>query len=159
MAAMTLVLHRCRSERGAELIEMAMVMPILLLVLGGIVDFGFLFRSWEIVTNAAREGARVGILPSYSCDAATPEDIQSRVDAYMAASGFSDPTDYAVEVDNMPVTTTAGTFTACAVVVTMTQDLPSLSVFTQMFSGTIGSVPVAAAAVMRTETQAAAPAP
>ena len=30
-------------------------------------DFGFLFRNWEVVTNAAREGARVGVLPSYDC--------------------------------------------------------------------------------------------
>ena len=29
-------------------------------------DFGFLFRNWEVVTNAAREGARVGVLPAYA---------------------------------------------------------------------------------------------
>jgi Flp pilus assembly protein TadG len=150
---------RCwRSERGSELIEMAMVTPILMLMLAGIFDFGFLFRSWEVVTNAAREGARVGVLPAYSCDAATPDDIQSRVDAYMAAAGIDDATSYEVTVDNVDVPTTAGTFTGCAVRVELTQPLPSLGVVAQFFGGDFGTVPVAAAAVMRAETQAAPPA-
>ena len=55
-----------RSERGAELIEFALVFPTLLLVMLGIIDFGFLFQRYEVVTNAAREGARVAILPGYS---------------------------------------------------------------------------------------------
>jgi Flp pilus assembly protein TadG len=151
---------RCwRSERGSELIEMAMVTPILMLMLAGIFDFGFLFRSWEVVTNAAREGARVGVLPAYSCDAATPDDIQSRVDAYMAAAGIDDATSYEVTVDNVDVPTTAGTFTGCAVLVELTQPLPSLSVIGDIFGGNFGTVAVAAAAVMRAETQAAPPAP
>ena len=157
---MTSIGRRWRSDRGSELIELAMVTPILMLMLAGIFDFGFLFRSWEIVTNAAREGARVGVLPAYSCDAATPDDIQSRVDAYMAASGINDPSTYEVEVDNIDVATAAGTFTACAVRVELTQPLPSLSVIGQFFGGDdFGTVPVAAAAVMRAETQAAPPAP
>jgi hypothetical protein len=158
MASMNCLARRLRSDRGAELIEMAMVTPVLLLILGGIVDFGFLFRSWEVVTNAEREGARVGVLPSYSCDPATPDDIETRVEQYMEASGFSDPTDYTVEIDMQDVATSAGTFNACVVVVTLTQDLPSLSVFAAVFGGSFGSVPVAASAVMRTEI-AGTPAP
>ena len=156
---MTSIGRRWRSDRGSELIELAMVTPILMLMLAGIFDFGFLFRSWEIVTNAAREGARVGVLPAYSCDAATPDDIQSRVDAYMAAAGIGDPSSYEVNVDNIDVATTAGTFTACAVTVELTQPLPSLSVIGQIFGGNFGTVPVAAAAVMRADTHAAPPAP
>ena len=53
------------SERGAELVEFAFVFPTLLLVMLGIIDFGFLFQRYEVVTNAAREGARVAILPGY----------------------------------------------------------------------------------------------
>lgn len=55
--------RRVRSERGAELIEFALVFPVLLLVVLGIVDFGFLFQRMEVVTNAAREGARIAVLP------------------------------------------------------------------------------------------------
>ena len=110
---MTTILRRLRSESGAELIEMAMVTPILLLIVGGIVDFGFLFRAWQNVTNAAREGARVGVLPAYGCDAANP-DIQSRVDAYMSASGITGS--YTVENGTQTISTGAGTFTAAPVV-------------------------------------------
>ena len=55
---------RWRDARGAELIEFAMVLPIFLLLTAGIFDFGMMFRTYEAVTNAAREGARVGVLPA-----------------------------------------------------------------------------------------------
>ena len=50
--------------------------PLLLLVMLGIMDFGFLFQRYEVVTTAAREGARVAILPGYQ-DA----DVRARVNA------------------------------------------------------------------------------
>ena len=68
---------------------MALVTPIFLLLIAAMFDFGFLFRNWEVVTNAAREGARVGVLPAYTCDGTTP-DVKDRVDAYMAAAGITD---------------------------------------------------------------------
>jgi Flp pilus assembly protein TadG len=74
-----------RSERGAELIEFALVFPTLLLVMLGIIDFGFLFQRYEVVTNAAREGARVAVLPGYA-DA----DVQARVTQYMTAGGLTE---------------------------------------------------------------------
>jgi hypothetical protein len=47
-----------RSDRGASLIETALVLPLLLLLVGGIVDFGFAFNNYITITNATREGAR-----------------------------------------------------------------------------------------------------
>ena len=44
---------------------MVVVLPLLLLVLFGIIDFGFMFQRYVVLTNAAMEGARVGILPGY----------------------------------------------------------------------------------------------
>ena len=140
---------------------MAIVTPILLMILAGIFDFGFLFRGWEVVTNAAREGARVGVLPSYDCEddvVAVTVDIQSRVDAYMLASGFQTG-DYTVTSETGTVATTGGDFTACHVRVHMFQRLPSLGVIGQFFGGAFTSVPIAASAVMRTEGSAVAPAP
>jgi Flp pilus assembly protein TadG len=55
-----------RGERGAALVEFALVLPLLLVVIAGVVDFGFLFQRYEVVTNAAREGARLASLPSYN---------------------------------------------------------------------------------------------
>lgn len=46
------------SERGAAIIEMALVTPLLLLLLLGIVEFGYLFAQYNEIRHAAREGAR-----------------------------------------------------------------------------------------------------
>jgi Flp pilus assembly protein TadG len=59
-------LRLTRGERGAALVEFALVLPLLLVVIAGVVDFGFLFQRYEVVTNAAREGARLASLPSYN---------------------------------------------------------------------------------------------
>ena len=58
-----------RGERGAALVEFALALPLLLVVLAGIVDFGFVFQRYEVVTNAAREGARLATLPGYDATA------------------------------------------------------------------------------------------
>ena len=75
-------------EKGAELIEFALILPTLLLVVLGIMDFGFLFQRYEVVTNAAREGARISILPGYD-GANIQANVQARVDQYLAAGGLT----------------------------------------------------------------------
>ena len=142
-----------RDERGAELIEMALVTPIFLIIIAAMFDFGFLFRNWEVATNAAREGARIGILPSYNCNGAT-SDVKDRVDTYMAAAGFN-AASYLVKQTYEPVATAAGTFNACVVSVEVTQPLPMLGAFSAFFGGAFGNVPLRATSVMRTEAQAA----
>ena len=47
-------------ERGQSLVEFALVLPVFLILIFGIVDFGLGLRAWITITNAAREGARVG---------------------------------------------------------------------------------------------------
>lgn len=143
---------RVRSERGAEIIELAMVSPIFALLIAAMFDFGFLFRNWELVTNAAREGARVGVLPSYACDGSTT-DVEERVQAYMSTSGIADVDAYEVKMENQSVETAAGTFKACYVTVEMVQPLPTLSVFGAMFGSNVGDVTVRAGSLMRTEAQ------
>ncbi|MEO5897245.1 MAG: TadE/TadG family type IV pilus assembly protein [Vicinamibacterales bacterium] len=82
MAALNSLFRPLRSQRGAELIEFALVFPLLLLVLLGVVDFGLLFQRYEVLTNATREGARVAILPGY-----TEADVKGRVCQYLIAGG------------------------------------------------------------------------
>ena len=69
---------RVRSQSGAELVEFALVLPILLLIFGGIVDFGLLLQRQQVITNAAREGARLAVLPGY-----TQADVQARVTQFV----------------------------------------------------------------------------
>jgi Flp pilus assembly protein TadG len=64
--------RRGSRERGQAPVELALVVPIFLVLVLGIVDFGWALRSWIAVGNSAREGARVGAVGA-SCD-----DIKQR---------------------------------------------------------------------------------
>lgn len=48
--------------RGAAAVEFAVVLPVLIAILCGTIDWGYYFFTREIVINASREGARVGTL-------------------------------------------------------------------------------------------------
>jgi hypothetical protein len=78
-----------RCETGAELVEFAFAFPLLLLVVLGIIDFGLLFQRYEVVTNAAREGARVAVLPEYYVPGESVAHVESRVDQYLTAGGLT----------------------------------------------------------------------
>ena len=49
-----------RAERGAIAVEFAIILPVLLLLVFGIIDFGHAWYMKQIVSNASREGARYG---------------------------------------------------------------------------------------------------
>jgi TadE-like protein len=68
------------SERGAALLEAAVTIPLLLLIAVGIFEFGRAYQTWQILTNAAREGARIAVLPD-----PTPGVVEQRVKDYMKA--------------------------------------------------------------------------
>jgi Flp pilus assembly protein TadG len=76
MAMMT----RVKSERGAALLEAAITIPMLLLISVGIFEFGRAWQTWQVLTNAAREGARLAVLPD-----PTPGVAETRAREYMAA--------------------------------------------------------------------------
>lgn len=56
------LLHRrlALRQRGQNLIEFGIMLPVLVLIIVGIVDFAQVFNGWLVVTSAAREGARYG---------------------------------------------------------------------------------------------------
>ena len=56
-------MRKWRSEKGVALVEAAMTIPLLLLVSVGIFEFGRAYQTWQVLTNAAREGARIAVLP------------------------------------------------------------------------------------------------
>lgn len=51
-----------KDERGQAMVELALVLPILLILFMGIIEFGRVYHSYLVITNASREGARVAIL-------------------------------------------------------------------------------------------------
>jgi len=62
-----------RGQRGAAMIEFALVLPVLLIVLLGTVEFSLLLYNKAMITNASREGARLGIVYRFD-DSGTPGD-------------------------------------------------------------------------------------
>jgi Flp pilus assembly protein TadG len=50
-----------KDDRGATIVEFAIVLPVLLLLIFGIIDYGLLIYNKQILTNACREGARAGV--------------------------------------------------------------------------------------------------
>lgn len=76
-----------RRTRGQSLVEFAVVLPIFLLILCGIFDFGFALYSRMSVINAAREGARAAsVAPDHTTIAST---ATSRAVAAAASSGLT----------------------------------------------------------------------
>jgi Flp pilus assembly protein TadG len=74
-----------RKEKGQSIVEFALVLPLFLIVMFIIADFGVGFSRWLVVTNAAREGARFGTVGS------TAAEIRDRTSA--TSSGLLDPSD------------------------------------------------------------------
>jgi Flp pilus assembly protein TadG len=73
-------MRRLRSQRGAALIETAITIPMVLLVSVAIFEFGRAYQTWQVLTNAAREGARVSILAD-----STDAQVTAAVRNYMTA--------------------------------------------------------------------------
>ena len=65
--------RRKHGEKGQALVEFALLVPIFLILMFAIVDFGMGFYSWITVTNGAREGARLGAV------LASADEITDRV--------------------------------------------------------------------------------
>jgi Flp pilus assembly protein TadG len=55
-------MNRIRNQRGAALLETAITIPLVLLVTVSIFEFGRAYQTWQVLTNAAREGARIAII-------------------------------------------------------------------------------------------------
>lgn len=67
-------------QRGQALAEFAIVVPLLLLLLVGIVEFGSAWRSYQVVTNTAREGARMTVVANQSSYSAVMAEIERRLE-------------------------------------------------------------------------------
>jgi Flp pilus assembly protein TadG len=81
-----------RGRRGGAILEAALVLPILLALSFGMVEFGYFLFVKHTLQAAAREGARIGIVPS-----GTNAKINSTVAAAMEAAGL-ESTEYQVEI-------------------------------------------------------------
>ncbi len=72
------------TSRGQSLVEFALIFPILLLMLAGIVDLGRAYSVYTLITNAAREGAQYG---TFHSDDTT--GIRTKVTNTLAGTGIA----------------------------------------------------------------------
>ncbi len=63
-----------KNEKGQSLVEFALVIPLLMLILMAIIEFGLMFNSYITISNASREGARLASLGG--SDAAVIERVE-----------------------------------------------------------------------------------
>lgn len=66
-------------DEGASAVEFALVSVALVMLLVGIVQFGFLFYQWVEITHAAREGARWAALEHPAGSVGTPDTVRWKV--------------------------------------------------------------------------------
>lgn len=95
-----------RGSRGQSLIEFVLMMPILMIMIFGIIDFGMGLRSYISLTNATREGARfaavgnpAGAYPT-DCDGTTSTSSIGRVCVTMEGLGLSNLNSVSVSYPN-----------------------------------------------------------
>lgn len=74
-----------RETHGLATVEVAIVLPFLLILTFGMLQYGWLFFRYHQVTNAAHRGARIAILPS-----AATADVQDKVQELMEYYGMAD---------------------------------------------------------------------
>jgi hypothetical protein len=68
------ILHN--EEKGASAVEFAIILPVLIMIVFGIFEFGFAFNKYILLTHAAREGARLAAVGLYEED---PDEFEQRV--------------------------------------------------------------------------------
>ncbi len=76
---------RSRERRGSAVVEFAVILPLLLTLLMGIIEFGWVFMVRQTLTNAAREGCRIAVL-----NTATEDDVATRIREVMAPLGYTE---------------------------------------------------------------------
>ena len=145
--------QRGRGERGQALLETAITLPIVLLVSISIFEFGRAYQVQQVLTNAAREGARLAVLQG-----TTPGDVQNRVQQYLQAGQIANYSAATVGVNqNSTVVVGAGVAGASVVTVNLPFSFMVLNPVARLVvrTSTVGSAPInlVATAVMRNEAQ------
>lgn len=127
-----------------------MTLPLLLLVSVGIFEFGRAYQTWEVLTNAAREGARVAVLPSVA-----PGQAQARVVNYLESGALTSCDASCVDLQTVDVSLGGGaTASASQVTVNYPFEFMVLQPVAQLISsGSLTGAPftLSARAVMRNE--------
>jgi len=132
-----------RGARGQSLAELALALPILLALLVGIFEFGRAWNVRQVLTAAAREGARLAVIPG-----ADQTVVEGDIDARLTAAGL-DPGDVTTSIVGMG----AGTGSETTVTLTTGYTFVFLGPVVSLIGGgsTGGTITLAGTSVMRNE--------
>ena len=75
-----------KNDRGQSLVEFALTLPMLLVVMFMVTEFGRALYQYNVMAQATREGARLGVVSGQ--DAATPRG-EARMDAFLTGTGIA----------------------------------------------------------------------
>jgi Flp pilus assembly protein TadG len=141
---------RLQNSNGGSAVEFAIVLPILLLLVLGIIESSFLLYNKAVMTNACREGARRGIVQrSPEIGRVQHSEIETEVNNYcfnhlITFGGATTPT----VISTAPCPTGAYSGTDLKVTVTFRYNYLALPNF---IAGLIGGTELKAEAVMKCE--------
>jgi len=140
------------SQKGASLVEFALILPLLMLILWGIIEFSLLLYNKQVITNASREGARAGIVaqnPRVS-NGAIVGVVNNYCATYLITFGGS-----GLSVTTNPAAPQTGTISfGQPLTVTVRypyQFLVFQNIANTFFGGSFGSITLTAVTVMRYE--------
>lgn len=129
-----------RENRGVSSVEFALVLPLLLMCLFGVIELGLAWYSKQVITNASREGARAGIV--YTEPKLSQSEIQNVVQTYLNNAGFTQPVTITVSG--------AGGDSGESLTVTVNHDY-QFSVLPGFVSSMVGNITIGSTTVMRHE--------
>lgn len=132
--------HPRRRELGQDLVEMALLLPLLLALTFGIIDFGRVIFSYSTIANAAREGARFAVT-----DPTNTAGIQDTTQHLLTAGLQCDP-------PPVPTVTSTKRITITLVTVGMNCNVPLITGWIpQVILGGTGTIPLHAESTMQVE--------
>jgi TadE-like protein len=99
-----LIRRFARSERGTQLVELAIVLPVMLMMLGAVAEFGRFFYTYQTLSKATRAGARYLTIESAAADAKAKNLV-----VYGNESGTGTPVVSGLAGGNVRVLRTGGT--------------------------------------------------
>jgi Flp pilus assembly protein TadG len=133
-----------RGEAGTSTVEAVIVLPLMLMLIFGIAEFGITFTRWNSLTNAVREGARAGVVFRTPCDAGPVTTLVETTVSDFANSSGIDPGEITTTVTGV----CTGTGTQLTVAATVPYNFVALASLAGFASD---SVTMSARTVMRNE--------
>lgn len=143
MKRTTKIARKRRAQAGTSTVEAVIVLPVMLLLVFSIAELGIAFTRSNSLTNAVREGARVGVVFRNPCDAGPVTNLVTTTVSTFANSSGIDPADI--------TTTVTGACTGTGTQLTVDATVPYDFVALDSLAGIVPSLNLTARTVMRNE--------